>query len=238
MIDTFLVLDVETTGLDYAEDRVIEWGLASFHNKQLAGMEGGYIQSDVPNRGQHINNITPEQIASGEPQKEAMKYLWWHLVNLVQNRWPLCAYNAAFDLSFMAYSFARCGIEFDFSELRVLDPLVIHRHYDRKDWAYKSGARKLIRMAERYSTGHTPDHTAKMDAVVAGELMIELNYHFPFGSYSSLALHRLQKTWATEWGEGLRKLVHPKPVKLTEWPVEIPCSPQESSEQLQLSLLR
>lgn len=233
MIDTFDVLDVETTGLNYGKDRIIEWGWAVFDKRNCVWVGSNYVQSDVPNSGQHVNNITPEQIAGGESQKTAINFLHGVLRKAVEKRRPICAYNASFDLSFMAYSFARCGLKFDFGELRVLDPLVIHRHYDRKDWAYRAGARKLARMAERYSLKQRPDHTAGADAHTAGLLQIELNYHFPFGSYSATQLHELQKKWAKEWGIGLKNLVHPKPVRLTEWPVEEPytCHLSPSGQQ-------
>lgn len=235
MIKTFLVVDVETTGLDYQEDRVIEYGYAAFDEGRLTVANGGYIQSDVPNKAQHINNITPYMIENGETQREAMNHLWGLLTNLVKVNRPLCAYNAPFDLSFLAYSFQREGLTFDFSKLKVLDPLVIHRHYDKEVWAYKSGARKLIRMAERYKLS-TPDHSAQADSVTAGELMLTLPYHFPIGSASALVLHRHQERWHKEWTNGLARLVYPRPVKITPWPLEVPEYPCSSPRQSSFSL--
>jgi DNA polymerase III subunit epsilon len=235
MIDTFIVLDVETTGLDYANDRIIEFGIAVFQKRECTWTEGGYIQSDVPNKAQHINNINPELIANAETQEEVMRCIARWLRMAVSSKLPVMAFNAAFDLSFIAYSFARCGIPFDFKELRVLDPLVIHRHYAKTPWPYAHGARKLAKMQVRYGTLTVPDHTAQSDAVATGELYIELNYHYPFGSYSALQLHRMQSQWAEEWADGLELLIHSydpdKPVRRTRWPVECP-SPQDSNEEL------
>lgn len=235
MIDTFTVLDVETTGLDYANDRIIEYGIAVYEKRKCIWVEGAYVQSEVPNKGQHVNNITPEQIADGVTQNDGMRWIARWLRQAVITKQPVMAFNAAFDLSFMAYSFARCGIPFDFNDLRVLDPLVIHRHYAKTPWPYAHGARKLGKLQQRFNTPTVPDHTAMSDAQATGELFIELNYHYPFGSYSALQLHKMQSQWAEEWTDGLELLIHSydpdQPVRRTRWPVECP-SRRDSSEEL------
>ena len=125
-MDTFVSIDTETTGLDFENDRVIEFGASVFIRGRCVHSSGWYIKTDIENSGYAVNGITDEQIQNGyEP---AWSFL--HIASLLHKKPAvILAYNAPFDLTMLAHEMRRHDIYYDFSRLRIIDPLVVYRRF-------------------------------------------------------------------------------------------------------------
>ena len=138
--DRLLLIDTETTGLDYARDEIIE--LSAVVVEQVGGMPqvtreydqliqlspGGFI----PEKIVELTGITNEAVrAQGISKEQAAA----DAAEMIRGNTLILAYNAHFDLSFLFYFLMRHG---DASVLKgkdKLDLLTVFR--DRHDFPHK-----------------------------------------------------------------------------------------------------
>lgn len=165
-----VVFDVETTGLNAGEDRVVEVGFARFEGGQLVDAWGSIVhpQREIPKEASDIHGISNEDV-SDAPRFHATIS---HALRLTRNAWPV-AYNASFDRRFWAMELARAAVGelttpmFD-PNVRWFDPLVWVRQMDGI-W----GGNKLTQACERYNVSLESAHRATDDATAAGKLIFE-----------------------------------------------------------------
>lgn len=121
----FVALDVETTGLEPALDRVIEIAAIRF----LPDGAGGFVQADrlvtfvnpgipVPARITELTGITTEMLSGAPASLAAMQQLADFLGDS-----PVIAHNAFFDLAFLRYEGFRIAQESD-PRIKFNPPLV------------------------------------------------------------------------------------------------------------------
>lgn len=139
--DSIIVVDTETSGLDYKNNRIIE--LASV---QLVCNRGNIV---IKNRMDklvklpagtrldykitEITGITYEQLINNGYDS---KTVFSEFVNMIGNeKVLLVAYNAQFDLSFLFYSLVREGMEGVLQQIEMLDALTIFK--DRRSYPHK-----------------------------------------------------------------------------------------------------
>lgn len=224
-LDTYLSIDTETTGLDFISDRIIQFGCSVFVNRRCVATRSFYIaETDVPNTGFHVNQITDEQIAGGYDPEYA-----YTMIALLIHKFPktLLIYNAPFDLTFIAHSFNRWGIAYDYRQLKIIDPLVIAR---KKFPPFYSN--KLVDVCDRYRIPYENTHDAKDDSEAAGHVFqAQRIRHGIRGTVSELQAR--QSRWYYEWADNFRlyKAAKGQEVQLNEWPYskDISCSIAELS---------
>ena len=218
---TFIAIDTETTGLSFMNDRVIQFGASIFIKGKLADSCSWYIRTEVENHGYAINGIARETIEDGKDHN----WSFWVIAKLLQKApQVICAYNAPFDLMMLANEFRRHSIYYDFSQLRVIDPLVIFRHY----FPYvPSPMGKLAHVITKYGV-HLDGrlHDAGADAALCGRLWIAQRWrHMLRGS--PLGIHRKCATWHAEWTLAYEKwlISKGKTANIAPWPYnkEIEC---------------
>lgn len=173
---TILVFDIETTGFDYKNDEIIEFGglLITLVNGawkiqktlQFFVHTSRKVSLEILN----LTNITLDQIEQGITQKE----LFTTLKTLPKDiLW--IAYNAQFDISFIDSLFKR----FDASTLfkpDILDLMAIYK--DRYDYPHK-----LNNALETFNITIEGHHRAIFDAEASYELLLKLNQEssiFPY----------------------------------------------------------
>lgn len=213
MKNTFIAIDTETTGLSFETDRIIQLGICVFINGKAVHRVGFYVaNTDVPNSGFGINGITDEQIASGRDP-------FWSFcfISSIMHKQPrvILAYNAPFDLMMLANEFMRHGIEYDFSRLNIVDPLVIHRKFK----PFLRG--KLIDVCSMHRIPYEGSHDAADDAEAAGHVFLSQRIHHGIrGTWRDL--HNRQLVWHREWADGFksRYLARGKEVNITPWPYD------------------
>lgn len=229
--DTFVSIDTETTGLDFDEDRVIQFGAAVFANGKCIHQSEFKVQTDVPNTGHHINQISDEEIANGCHPYEAFVYICGLFT---KRNLPILAYNAPFDLCMLANEFRRNDIEYDFRHSSIVDPLVIYRRFRPY---MPAPFYKLVNAAKQYGIPYENAHDAAADAAAAGHVWLaQQAVHGVYRKcgYSPAKLHQKQIDWHKDWADSFGRYMTKvgREFKITPWPYpkELECFPR--SEQL------
>lgn len=161
----FTVFDTETTGLDPAQDEIIQIGAARIVNGKLLRREC-FEQLVDPRRSisaasTQIHGITPAMLAGLPTIDKVLPAFHAFAQDTV-----LVGHNAAFDMRFLQLKATSTGVAF---EQPVLDTLllsaVIHPHQD---------SHRLEAIAERFNLPVVGRHTALGDAMVTAEIFIKL----------------------------------------------------------------
>ncbi|MDE2483236.1 MAG: 3'-5' exonuclease [bacterium] len=99
MTHRFAVIDVETTGLNPAVDRVVEIACVAIDDDRIVDRWQSFIDPKVPipARATAIHGITDDDVAGAPTLPDALRQLH----PLVRGR-TLAAHNAGFDLRFLA----------------------------------------------------------------------------------------------------------------------------------------
>ena len=164
---TIFAFDVETTGLDPIEDRIVQLG-GVFHNSgaRLGPRKSSLINPGVPIPPEvtEIHGITDAMVAGAESFAAVGLRFVDDLRQGPDCEEPvLCGYNApAFDVPFINAELNRHGIEHRIDPTRVLDPLVFVRWHHR-GWR----VRNLEAAARRCGFVIERAHSAADDAEAA-----------------------------------------------------------------------
>lgn len=185
------VFDTETTGTDVDSDRIVQAYIGIVTDGGVVDLGSWLINPGVPipDAAVAVHHITNEHVtAHGVAPADGIPQIAATLRMLVDDGYPLVAYNAPFDLTILDAE-ARRHIGHGLEETTnaetgddditpdpwlkpILDPLVIDKAIDR----YRPGSRTLAAVANHYGiTAATADlHDARADAVLAGYLMRHL----------------------------------------------------------------
>ena len=163
-----IVFDTETTGLDSAEDRVIELGAVeledhvptgrTFHRYINAG--GRPVHPDA----ERIHGIT-DKFLSDKPRFEAIAAEWTEFAGDAR----LVAHNAPFDIGFMNAELRRLGLA-PIPQLRVRDTLSLARQ------KFPNANNTLDGLCKRFGVDNSgrEKHGALLDSELLAEVYIEL----------------------------------------------------------------
>ncbi|RLB53774.1 MAG: 3'-5' exonuclease [Deltaproteobacteria bacterium] len=172
------VIDFETTGLDPAQDRVLEMGVVTFDGGELVEKRNWLINPTipVPEESRRIHGIGDEDLANAPRFEE----IFPEIVGLLSNRLPV-AYNANFDKKFFLAEFARLGAALDIEappalrkDVTWVDPLVWVRELQK----YEKG-KKLTDVCARMDIEIGQAHRAADDATATGKVLIALAKDMP-----------------------------------------------------------
>jgi DNA polymerase III epsilon subunit family exonuclease len=163
--DEFVIFDVETTGLDFSNDRIIEIGAIIFNKKEyLAKKEvisfQVFIKQDkpIPAEAIAINKITDEMVADGDNEFIAISKFFDFI-----GRRRLFAYNAKFDKNFIEQAVKRTGYEVLRPSFAVTDIYSLAKKY-----IHNLQNRKLVTIAQHFGYKQTDNaHRAVNDCVMA-----------------------------------------------------------------------
>jgi len=177
-LSTFAVIDFETTGLDPAEDRVLEMGIVCFEQGRISARHNWLIDPGipVPEEARKIHGISDEDLANAPRFEELLT----EIVGLLSGRLPV-AYNASFDKRFLLAEFHRVGRALDVvpppalrEEVVWIDPLVWVRELQK----YEKG-KKLTDVCERMGIPMGQAHRAADDAEATGHVLLALANDMP-----------------------------------------------------------
>lgn len=196
-----LAIDIETTGLDWRNDRIVEvaavWiepgGRPAIHPVHEIINPG----IEIPTAASDIHGITTERArAEGAEPDRALERVADLIHAAVRHGDPVVAYNAKFDIPFLLTEFARHSAPL-FGLPLVFDPLVVDKAMDR----YRRGSRKLIDVARHYGVELAEEdaHGALADATAAGLIAHEMvRGYYDLDLESNLTLHLKQAQWAEQ----------------------------------------
>jgi len=148
------VLDIETTGLSYTEDRILEIGALRIEDDTAAESFDVLITQNrpIPSPVQTLTGITEQMLReSGVPLREALL----RLTAFLEDRTLICQ-NGAFDMAFLQYACQRQQVPI--IRNRYLDTRVMARRQLRDVADFKLGT-----LAAYFSIDATGAHRALRD---------------------------------------------------------------------------
>lgn len=172
--DRYVALDLETTGLDPAEDRIIEIGAVRFCKDE----SGHYFPEEryetlvdpempLPEKITEITGIRNEDLKDAKNAAEALKELHDFI-----GQDPICAHNAFFDLGFLRAQAYRTP-HYEDPKLKfnpvVIDTLQMARHFLPGLEKYN-----LAAVAKKLNVPLEQHHRAADDAVCSGFIFDKL----------------------------------------------------------------
>lgn len=189
------VFDLETTGVDVENDRVVtaHVGLLDADGREIAARD--WLADPgipIPDGATAVHGVTTEHARRlGRPVAEVVAQVTGALRSLLSQGVPIVAYNAAYDFSLLAHEARRHGVLPLEDPAPVIDPLVIDKAYDR----YRPGKRTLEVVAALYAVPLDDAHQASADAVAAGRVAQALARQFVLPDTLD-ELHTRQIGWA------------------------------------------
>lgn len=163
-----VVLDVETTGLDPVEGRIVEIALIRIKEGQIVEKLVTLLNPEmgIPCDVSSIHGITDEQIKDAPFFRD----IAGKILELINGRTVL-VHNADFDIPFLKKELNLCGMKL--SGIKVIDTLAIARNY----FCFPNNS--LSTIAAYYNIDTSGSHRAEADAImtykVYCKLMEELN---------------------------------------------------------------
>jgi DNA polymerase III epsilon subunit family exonuclease len=162
--EPFLAIDVETTGLDAAGNRVIELAMIPFNMPHEQAFSSLFSHdAPLPPEIISITGITDEMLLDKPRFKEHAKVC----IALMKKASFVVAYNAKFDRPFLESEFAR--LDLVMPKVSWVDPFIFICEIDR----YKRG-KKLTDAASRWGVELKNAHRASSDAEACGKLLLKL----------------------------------------------------------------
>ena len=165
---TFTVVDVETTGLNPQQHRVIQVAAVrmSFDGEVIDTFHS-IVRPECPDEyhhdAEHIHGISSDAVAQGMPLRDAMHKLGQSLTNSV-----LVAHNAKFDIGFLRAESERVGYELPINS--HIDTLALSRRLDTEN----QHSHRLSDLCERYDISIARAHDAAEDAGATASLLLKM----------------------------------------------------------------
>ena len=170
--DRLLILDTETTGLNYSRDEIIEFSAVAVEKgigshrivaeyDQLVSLAPG---SFVPPKIEQLTGISTQDLREkGVPKTRVCR----DIAELIDGNTLILAYNAHFDLSFLFYMLLRDGDPKILKGKDKLDLLTVYR--DRHEYPHK-----LCSAIEKYGlSGKVVNSHRAVDDVIATVAVME-----------------------------------------------------------------
>lgn len=172
--DSIVVLDTETTGINFKTDEIIELAAGRFIRTEdgrvceqeqmdefLFLSEERHLSPTIVN----LTGITEEMIASQGTEKETAAKRFAEMLG--HGRTLIVAYNAQFDLCFLYYLLHSFGLADALRGVKMLDAMTVYK--DRRPYPHK-----LCNAVEQYQLETQNTHRAIDDARATVELLIAM----------------------------------------------------------------
>ncbi len=167
-----VALDLETTGLDPARDRILSVGLLSVRHMtvRLDTCWHQLIRSsrEIPEASAVIHRITDDQSAQGVPLDQVMPDLLSRLAGRV-----VLVHHAAIETKFITRA---CQTLYGPGFLMPLidTEVLARRQFERCNRSYRAADLRLFRLRERYQLPRYQAHNALSDALATAELFLAM----------------------------------------------------------------
>ena len=163
--DEYVFIDIETTGLDMAKDRIIEIAALTASKEKIISSWSRLVKSNepIPKNIVELTGITDEMLQSGANIYDALS----ELTKIIQGKTVIC-YNKKFDIRFLQNEFIKNEIASPFG--KVLDLLAAARRKIDDVQNYKLGT-----VAEYLGVGSKNYHRALADCETLYKVFLKLN---------------------------------------------------------------
>lgn len=210
--------DLETTGVDPANDRIVSAHLARIviDEHGTADMSGrNWILNpdmEIPVSASKVHGITTEY-AREHGQDYSAGYA--EIRSALDKAWAdgfiVVVFNAPFDLTMMHAQGVRLG-HAELAPGAVFDPLVIDKAMDQ----FRSGKRTLTTQCQHYGVKLDNAHEAKADAVAAARLAWKMLRGYDFTTATVEQIMECQTRWYAEQQENFARYLRKIARKITE----------------------
>ncbi|MER2063187.1 MAG: PolC-type DNA polymerase III, partial [Alkalibacterium sp.] len=158
---TYVVFDVETTGLSAIYDNIIELAGVKMHKGNVVAEFQEFIDPGhrLSNTTINLTGITDEMVRGSKSEKEVLKQFKTFTEGSI-----LVAHNASFDMGFLNTAYKKHDMPM--SELPVIDTLEFSRFINP---SFKS--HRLNTLAKRFKVSLEQHHRAIYDAQTTGQLL-------------------------------------------------------------------
>lgn len=211
--------DVETTGVNPFEDRIVQAALVTIHPDPWMAGQAPTIEKqtwlvdphvEIPEAAAAIHGMSTEFVEANATHTVTtmLEEVTTALAAAMAQRWPVVVMNAPFDLTMLEAENER----YDVVQLAdrvaplpigpIIDPFVL----DKKVDPYRKGSRKLVDTAAHYGITLDGAHDAGADALAAGLIWPAIIKAFPetFRGLTVGGLHMAQVGWRREQMNSLR----------------------------------
>ena len=161
----FVILDLETTGLDPEADSILEIGALRIRNWKIEDVFHTFVASeiDIPEKISALTGITADLLQGGATESEALYSLEQFI-----NGSPIAGYNTEFDISFLKEESTHYELKFNFDD--VIDVLELARMKINDVVNYK-----LTTVASRFGIKCETTHRALSDCKTILSVLEKLN---------------------------------------------------------------
>lgn len=162
---TFIVFDLETTGLNPASEEITEIAAVRVVEGEIRDSFQTYVNphKPIPAEITELTGISDETVADAPDLDKAVpEFLAW----AGEGQYPLVAHNAGFDMGFLRTACQRLDIEREFTSIDTLEMsrlMLPHMHKF-----------KLNILAKELQVGPFEHHRASEDAAVLGRIYVKL----------------------------------------------------------------
>ena len=220
------VFDLETTGLDLAEARIVTACAVELDAAgQVVGQNIEWLANpgiEIPSQASDVHGVTTEiAIRDGRAADIVVAEILDSLRGFFARGIPVVAYNAPFDFTILHYEALRHGLE-PLKLGSVIDPLVIDKFKDK----YRKGKRRLENAAEFYNVTLDDAHNATADAIAAGRVAQAIAKRWADELPNSASeIHELQIGWSeaidSDFETYMKRSVNPAFTATRGWPLKL-----------------
>ncbi|MEA1972216.1 MAG: exonuclease domain-containing protein, partial [Candidatus Cloacimonadota bacterium] len=160
----FVVLDIETTGLDKYYDEIIEIGAIKYSNGKVIEELSFFIKPtiEVPTFIKQLTHITNKQLSSGKSLKDGLL----ELIDFIEDK-PLVCHNSEFDILFIEHKLID-------ESMRSIRNLIYDTFDLSRIFLPYLNNHKLNTVADFFEIENESSHRAISDAKTTGQLFIKL----------------------------------------------------------------
>lgn len=164
----FAVVDLETTGVDPDNDRILQMAAVIVDGTgEVIEIFDTIVRPQHPEQythgAEHIHGISEAQVANGMPLVEALE----RLRTVTEGR-ILTAHNAPFDIGFLRAESSRVGASFEVE--RFIDTLCLARRMDTP----RTRKHTLDALCAHYAIERPRAHEARADATATAQLLVRI----------------------------------------------------------------
>lgn len=163
-----IVFDLETTGLDFIRDRIIQISYIKVSPDGTEERENLFVNPEkpIPHEVVELTGITDDDVKDAPTFKTLAPQLCEKFKGC-----DFAGYNSNhFDIPMLAEEFLRAGIDFDFSKVRLIDAQTIFHKMERRNLAaaYKFYCGR--KMEDDFTAHRADEDTEATYRVLMGEL--------------------------------------------------------------------
>ena len=192
--DTYVVFDIETTGLKPEHADILEIGAVKLSNGKIVDRFQTFINDGVliPSNITRLTGITGDMLVGAPSSREALQEFAAFCAGCC-----LVAHNAAFDVGFIRHHGARYQIRFDepYADTLMLSRYLVHDLPNHK----------LDTVCEYFAVDLTNHHRASDDAAATAEVFLRLLDIMHENGVCTIPVHRPEQAQDRESGKGRHK---------------------------------